>query len=76
MRPRFVTELLEGGDVEGELERAGGLLDLTRALEIAKGVARGLAFAHQQGVVHRDLKPGNVWLTTSGPGQALEACCD
>jgi len=64
--PFVVNELLAGGDVEGELEKAGGALPLARALEIAKGVARGLAFAHERGIVHRDLKPGNVWLTAEG----------
>jgi len=64
--PYVVNELLAGGDVEGELEKAGGALPLARALEIAKGVARGLAFAHERGIVHRDLKPGNVWLTAEG----------
>ncbi len=64
--PYVVTELLEGGDVEGELARAGGALELPRALDITKGVARGLAFVHQRGIVHRDLKPGNVWLSADG----------
>lgn len=64
--PYIVTELMGGGDVEGELEKAGGPLDVSRSLEIAKGVARGLAFAHERGIVHRDLKPGNVWLTSDG----------
>jgi len=64
--PYVVNELLAGGDVEGELEKAGGPLPLAGALEIAKGVARGLAFAHERGIVHRDLKPGNVWLTAEG----------
>ena len=64
--PYIVTELMGGGDVEGEIEKAGGALALPRALEIATGVARGLVFAHGQGIVHRDLKPGNVWLTTDG----------
>ena len=64
--PYVVNELLAGGDVEGELEKAGGPLPLARTLEIAKGVARGLAFAHERGIVHRDLKPGNVWLTSEG----------
>jgi len=64
--PYVVNELLAGGDVEGELEQAGGPLPLPRTLEIAKGVARGLAFAHERGIVHRDLKPGNVWLTGEG----------
>ena len=64
--PYIVTELMGGGDVEGEIEKAGGALALPRSLEIATGVARGLVFAHSQGIVHRDLKPGNVWLTTDG----------
>ncbi len=64
--PYIVTELMGGGDVDALLEKASGPLELPRALEIAKSVARGLAFAHQQGVVHRDLKPGNVWLTADG----------
>jgi tetratricopeptide (TPR) repeat protein len=64
--PYVVNELLAGGDVEGELAAAEGALPLARTLEIAKGVARGLAFAHERGIVHRDLKPGNVWLTEDG----------
>jgi hypothetical protein len=64
--PYVVNELLGGGDVEGELEAAQGALPLARTLEIAKGVARGLVFAHERGIVHRDLKPGNVWLTENG----------
>ena len=64
--PYIVTELMGGGDVEGLLTQADGALPLARTLEIAKDVARGLVFAHEKGVVHRDLKPGNVWLTDTG----------
>ena len=64
--PFVVTELMRGGDVEAMLDDAGGPLPLERTLEIAKGVAGGLAFAHERQVVHRDLKPGNVWLTEEG----------
>ena len=64
--PFVVNELLAGGDVESEMEKAAGPLLLGRTLEIARGVCRGLAFAHERGIVHRDLKPGNVWLTTDG----------
>lgn len=65
-RPYMVTELMGGGDVEGLLKGEAGVLPLARTLEIAKDVCRGLAFAHANKVVHRDLKPGNVWLTTDG----------
>jgi serine/threonine protein kinase len=64
--PYVVTELMGGGDVEGLLESSEGALPLARTLELGKAVARGLVFAHAQGVVHRDLKPGNVWLTAEG----------
>ena len=44
-------------------------LPIERTLEIAKGVCRGLAHAHKHGVVHRDLKPGNVWLAADGTAE-------
>src|SRR2546423_3770322 len=56
---------------EGEnLKRVGerGPLPVATALELALQVARGLSFAHQQGLVHRDVKPQNVLL--NGDGQA------
>jgi tetratricopeptide (TPR) repeat protein len=66
-RPYMVTELMGGGDVEGLLDRAeGGRVPIQDALEIAKAVCRGLEFAHERQLVHRDLKPGNVWLTEEG----------
>ena len=60
----FVMELLEGESLGARLER--GPLKLDEVLKIAAQIADGLSAAHKQGLVHRDLKPGNVMLTKSG----------
>ncbi len=66
-QPYMVTELMEGGDVEGLIEKADDhKLALERAIEIAVHLCRGLEFAHSKRLIHRDLKPGNVWLTIDG----------
>ncbi|HEY6651054.1 MAG TPA: serine/threonine-protein kinase, partial [Actinomycetota bacterium] len=63
-RPYLVMELVEGTTLEHELERAGRL-EPPRAVAIATDMASGLASAHEQGIVHRDVKPSNVFLTPS-----------
>jgi eukaryotic-like serine/threonine-protein kinase len=63
-RPYLVMELVEGTTLEQELKR-GGRLEPPRAVAIAKDIASGLASAHGQGIVHRDVKPSNVFLTPS-----------
>ncbi len=59
--PYLVFELLEGETLRQRL--AGGALAARRALELAAGIAEGLAAAHEKGIVHRDLKPENVFVT-------------
>jgi len=58
---------MPGGDVESLIEKAPEhRLPIEQALGIAKAVCRGLEFAHSKGVIHRDIKPGNVWLGADG----------
>jgi class 3 adenylate cyclase/tetratricopeptide (TPR) repeat protein len=61
-QPYIISQYMAGGAVDG----LGLPLTAAGTLEIAKGVCRGLAHAHAHGVVHRDLKPGNVWLSADG----------
>src|SRR6266850_1244093 len=60
----LVMEYLEGDTLAARLER--GALPTPELLRIAIAVADALDKAHRQGVVHRDLKPGNIILTKSG----------
>ena len=56
----YVMELVEGRSLDVVL--ASGPLDCRRAAALARQVALALAAAHEQGVIHRDVKPGNVLL--------------
>lgn len=58
--PFFAMELVEGRSLAQEIDV--GPLDPQRAARIAAEVAEALAYAHGEGVVHRDVKPGNVLL--------------
>ncbi len=58
----MVLEFVDGGDLAAHLQ-SGGRLSIREALKIVVSAARGLAYAHNQGVIHRDLKPANILLT-------------
>ena len=63
-RPYLVMELVEGTTLERELV-GSGRVEPARAVAIATDIASGLAAAHERGIVHRDVKPSNVFLTPS-----------
>src|SRR5687768_9791234 len=68
--PYIVSELLEGENLRDRLNR--GPLPPRKSVEIASGMASGLAAAHDKGIVHRDLKPENIYLTREGRVKILD----
>ena len=66
----MAMELLEGVELKSLM--MNGVLTLPRALHIAAQVAEGLAFAHERGVVHRDIKPGNVMVVRGDHAKIMD----
>jgi eukaryotic-like serine/threonine-protein kinase len=70
-RPFILMEYSEGETLESVLER-GSALPLGRALELGTSVLAGLEHAHSLGILHLDLKPGNLWLPRAGGVKILD----
>ena len=67
----FVMELVEGSDLL-KFVCEHGVLPVLQAIDCITQAARGLAYAHLHGVVHRDIKPGNLLLDKSGTVKILD----
>ena len=62
----MALELVTGGDLRQLIEREKGRLDPWRAMHLIRDCLYGLAAVEAAGLVHRDIKPGNIFLTLQG----------
>lgn len=69
--PYIVMEYVDGTTVRDILREGRPLLP-DRAMEIVGGVLEALDYSHRNGIVHRDIKPGNVMLTTTGDVKVMD----
>ncbi len=70
--PFLVLELLHGETLEDRLVRSGRL-SVPEIVRIGREIAEGLAAAHAQGLLHRDIKPTNVWLEGPQPPNPVKS---
>jgi serine/threonine-protein kinase len=66
----LAMELVEGSDLRERLK--AGALPSADALDVAHQVAEGLGYAHERGIVHRDIKPGNIMLQKRGQAKIMD----
>jgi predicted Ser/Thr protein kinase len=69
--PYIVQEHLEGEDLDRKLKR-GDALELATLVGWLREIAQGLLFAHGRGVVHRDVKPGNIRILPDGQVRIMD----
>ena len=68
----LVLELLDGETIDARRLRLGGALPIDEVLDLADDALDVLAVAHEKGIVHRDVKPENVFLTRDGEIKLLD----
>jgi serine/threonine protein kinase len=68
----LAMELLEGKPLDRLIQDFKNGIERDRALEIIRGLARGLGYAHSKGIVHCDFKPGNAFVTDKGVAKIMD----
>ena len=68
----LVLELLEGETVDARRHRLGGSIPVDEALDIGSQMLAALAAAHEKGIVHRDVKPENIFITKENKVKILD----
>jgi serine/threonine protein kinase len=69
----LAMELVEGADLRERLKDSKGAgLPAIDAVDFAQQVAEGLGYAHERGIVHRDIKPGNIMLQPRGQAKIMD----
>lgn len=71
-KPFIIMELLEGEALSTRLAQRHAPFALTTLLDVAIQVCSGLQAAHAKGIIHRDVKPANIFLTKDGPAKILD----
>lgn len=68
----IVFPFVDGAQLDIHIQRQGGRLPIDQVLTIIRGIAAGLAAAHAKGVVHRDIKPGNIMVQCDGQARVID----
>ncbi len=69
-QPFIVMEFLEGETLKQHIDRGTG--DPGWVLQVSEQIASALASVHQHGIIHRDIKPGNIFITNDGQAKLLD----
>ncbi|MFL5338588.1 MAG: protein kinase domain-containing protein [Gemmataceae bacterium] len=67
--PYIAMPFLKGSSLEDWLVKKRGPLPVREILKLGREMAKGLAAAHERGLIHRDIKPANVWLDSTAGGK-------
>src|SRR5262245_57375966 len=68
----LVVEYLEGGTLAEAIDRSKGLVEIQKALQWTMQALSALDYAHQRGIIHRDVKPSNIMLDREGNAHVMD----